>query len=124
MKSAFLVLKFSFLLLFSERVIEMSRQSDISYVPRQLDKHDPTTEMKLAELLKTQKNDFVIALTEDNQEGTEYLIIKTIDGLKQWVVHTPSVVGGKRYRKRTNRKRIHRKKRTLRMRMKSSKSKV
>ena len=103
----------------------MSSQSDnISYVPRQLDKHDPTTKMKLDELLKTQKDDFVIALTEDNQEGTEYLIIKTIDGLKQWVVHTPSAVGGKRYRKRTNRKRIHRKKQTLRMKMKSSKRKV
>lgn len=59
-----------------------------SYVPKQLDKNNPSTEMKLVELLKTQNDDFVIALTEDNQEGTSYLMIVTIDGRKQWVAQT------------------------------------
>ena len=69
---------------FFENIIEMSQ----SYVPKQLDKNNPATEMKLVELLKTQNDGFVIALTEDNQEGTSYLMIVTIDGRKQWVAQT------------------------------------
>ena len=97
-------------LLFSENIIEMSK----IYVPRMIDSQDPELDEKMASLLEKQAEGFVIAITSDNQEATEYKIIAIEAGKKTWKPHTINTGGGKRHtkrmhRKRTNRKRTNRK---------------
>jgi hypothetical protein len=90
-----------------------------TYVPRMIDSQDPKLDEKMKNLLETQAEGFVVAITSDNQEATEYKIIAIEAGQKTWKPHTMSIDGGKRHtkrmhRKRTNRKRINRKKLTYR----------
>ena len=84
------------------------------YVPRMIDSQDPELDEKMASLLKTQAEGFVLTITSDNQEATEYKIIAIEGGKKTWKPHTMNTDGGKRHtkrmhRKRTNRKRTNRK---------------
>ena len=89
------------------------------YVPRMIDSKDPKLDEKMESLLQTQAEGFVLAITSDNQEDTEYKIIAIEPGKKIWKPHTINTDGGKRHtkrmhRKRTNRKRTNHKKRTIR----------
>jgi len=84
------------------------------YVPRMIDSQDPELDKKMARLLDTEAEGFVLTITSDNQEATEYKIIAKEAGKKIWKSYTMPIDGGKRHtkrmhRKRTNRKRINRK---------------